>query len=281
MSTAAKVLVVLNVILAAAFLGTAANYLGNQDTWKVKGEAKAKVLMQEIATKDASLSEANTNNGTLSAQLNSANGDRDRAQNEATRLKSHNEQLKEAYSAVAENLGIAQRSVDRMTNTIKAKDEHNDSLQKEVVRQREMIASLTENRDQLNQRLNASELALSRAQSGIKDNDQKIATMAEDLRKAEFSLKFFRERFPGVEAISQPAHSGQILAADNSNNVYVISLGAEDGVKPGFQYMVSRGSQYVGQIVIDDVQNRKAAGRAVRGMSKGSVQVGDTVLSGK
>ncbi len=36
---------------------------------------------------------------------------------------------------------------------------------------------------------------------------------------------------------------GKVIAADEKAKVYVISLGEEDGVKPGFQYAVSRGNE--------------------------------------
>jgi len=38
----------------------------------------------------------------------------------------------------------------------------------------------------------------------------------------------------------QPADSGRILAVKNDANVFVISIGEEDGVQTGSQYMVAR-----------------------------------------
>ena len=281
MSTVAKVLVVLNVALAAAFLGTAANYLGNQDTWRAKHTQDIAELNDKIGIKDGEITDLEGRNSNLGNQLNEANTLRTTAQTESARLSAHNEQLKEAYAALAENHAIAQRSVDRMSNTIKANREMITSLQEEVARQRGVIASVQENRDQLQQILNAKEQALGRSENRNKDHERKLTAAKENLRKSEFALEFFRERFPGVEAISQPPHSGQVLAADGSNNVYVISLGAEDGVKPGFQYTVSRGNEYVATIQIDNVQSKKSSGIAIRSMSKSDVQVGDRVMSGR
>ena len=281
MSTVAKVLVVLNVVLAAAFLGTAANYLGNQDTWRAKNVKDMKAANATIAQRDASISELESTRSSLGGQLTDAQSDRDKAQTENGRLSAHNEQLKGAYSSLAENHGIAQRAMDRMTNTIKANRELITSLQDEVSRQRGMISSIQENRDQLQQILNARDLSLGRSETANKEYEKNLASSAEELRKAQFSLTFFRQRFPGVEAISQPSHNGQVLASDSQNNVYVISLGAEDGVKPGFQYTVSRGDEYVATIQIDNVQSKKSSGTAVRDLSKSDVQVGDSVMSGR
>ena len=85
---------------------------------------------------------------------------------------------------------------------------------------------------------------------------------------------------PGFIASNQPAHSGRILASDNDANVYVISLGEEDGVKAGFQYIVSRGSDYIATIQITDVQAKQSAGRAIKSLSKGAINRGDKVMNG-
>ena len=59
----------------------------------------------------------------------------------------------------------------------------------------------------------------------------------------------------------------------------IISLGAEDGVRPGYRYTVSRGSQYVGMIEITDVQAKQSAGRSIKSLQKIDLQRGDRVMS--
>ena len=79
----------------------------------------------------------------------------------------------------------------------------------------------------------------------------------------------------------QPTHTGSVLAADAEANAYVISLGAEDGVKAGFVYIVSRNDQYVGMLSIDDVQAKQSAGRLLDDLSKGPARRNDTVSNGR
>lgn len=281
MSTVAKVLVVLNVVLAAAFLGTAANYLGNQDTWKAKHAddiaAKDNKIKLHLQTIDAGQKDRNN----LSDQLNIVTKERDEKLVENRRLSQENTGLKEAYTALAQNHTVLTRSADRMSNTIKANRDLITSLQDEVSRQRDAISSIQDDRDQQQQMLNSTQLSLSRAQTANKEDEKKLAGLSEQLRQAQFQLKYFNERFPGVSAMSQPAHSGRILRADGTNNVYVLSLGAEDGVKPGFQYIVSRGDKYIATIQIEDVQSKKSAGTAVSNMSQEDIQIGDTAMSGR
>ena len=66
--------------------------------------------------------------------------------------------------------------------------------------------------------------------------------------------------FSGRVASSALAERGQVLAADNSANVYVISLGAEDGIKTGDRFDVVRDGVRIGAVKITDVQAKQAAG---------------------
>ena len=62
-------------------------------------------------------------------------------------------------------------------------------------------------------------------------------------------------------------------------HVAIISLGAEDGVKPGHRYTVSRGSTYVGTLEITDVQAPQSAARSTKNLEKSNLKRGDRVKS--
>ena len=275
MSTLAKILVVVNLLLAVGFLASASSYLGNQDTWAHKYRTAEQAHELERKTLQEQLDEAQNEKKNLDAQLRAANAAKAKAETEAGRLVSENDNLKAAYNTLAENHSVMARTVDRMTNTLNANRDLISTLQDTMSTQRDQIASLQESRNQGTQILNAKELALDRAQSTVKQLEQQLADAAEKIRVQEFALGVFRTRFPGVEVASQPPHSGKVLSVNGSSAV-VVSLGAEDGVRPGFLYMVSRGGTYIGDLQIDDVQSKKSAGFVV-GDTKGPIQAGDDI----
>ena len=49
MSVVAKILVVLNLVLAIVFLGMASTFLGQQESWKVRHDTQVKEMGDEIA----------------------------------------------------------------------------------------------------------------------------------------------------------------------------------------------------------------------------------------
>ena len=108
----------------------------------------------------------------------------------------------------------------------------------------------------------------------------RISDLEDQVRSAELALQSVQARMPGLEvAVEQPAHQGRVIAADADANIAIISLGAEDGVKPGFRYTVSRGSDYITTIEITDVQAKQSAGRSLRDLEKSPVRQGDRVMS--
>ena len=61
MSVVAKILVVLNLVLAIVFLGMASTFLGQQESWKVRHDAKVKEMGDEIAKWKQNYDSVNTN----------------------------------------------------------------------------------------------------------------------------------------------------------------------------------------------------------------------------
>ena len=279
MSTVAKVLVVLNLVLAVAFLGFASSYLGHQDTWKKKLETAQAAHQLEVESKDERITQLRNDKASQAQVINTVREERNTAQTAAQELRAEVANHKEAFDSVAGNLTRATRAVETMTKTITANRNLIDSLQQDATQLREALNSVQNDRDAKIQALNARQLQLNNETEARKDLEGKLEDASEALRKMEFTLAWYKKRFPGADASGQPAHGGRILAARPDANVYVISLGAEDGVKAGFQYIVSRGSDYVGTIQIEDVQAKQASGKALRSLLKGKIQRGDAVMN--
>ena len=72
MSTVAKILVVLNLVLAVAFLASASSYLGNQDTWHNKYNDVVKAKDLEIKTLKGQLDQEKAEKANFSRQAGEA-----------------------------------------------------------------------------------------------------------------------------------------------------------------------------------------------------------------
>jgi hypothetical protein len=275
MSTLAKILVVVNLLLSVGFLASASSYLGNQDTWAHKLKVAEQRHQDQHNQDRARIDDLAQQVGVSDANVRAANAAKAKAETENARLLSENANLTASFNSLSENHSVLARTVDRMTNTLNANRDLISTQQDTMATQREQIAALQESRNQGTQILNAKELALDRAQQLVTQLEAQLGSANEKIRTQEFSLATFRERFPGVEVASQPPHSGKVLSV-NGTSAVVVSLGAEDGVRPGFLYMVSRGGTYIGDLQIDDVQSKKSAGFVV-GSAKSPIQAGDDI----
>lgn len=279
MSTVAKILVVLNLGLAAVFLGSASNYLGQQDNYFTQLETEQKAHT-------ASKEQASTIEAGLNARLRAANNDltasrveRTKAQTESQRITQEVTHLREAYNQAAANATVATRTVGQLTNSLNAAKDQNSALQQDNNQLRTNLLKAQQDRDAKVAMVNALQLQLENETKARSALDARMTDSQEDNKRMGFELSYYKGKFPGLVASAQPAHTGRVLAVDNDANVIVISLGEEDGVKPGFQYLISRGSGYVATIQIRDVQAKKAAGFAVKDMSKGKINLNDKVTS--
>ena len=281
MSTVAKVLVVLNLVLGFVFLGSAASYLGHQDHWKNKHDAVTTKLTADIAVKDQQIDNLGTEVNRLTGDLTSSNQAKDEAEQARSLLAKQLEDLKAAYNTLASDNTKLTSAYARFGATIDALKTQNEKLQEQRIAQNEDITRLRQERDAANDNAHALQLQLDNETATRKGYEGQIATLEENLKRANFELRAYKDQYPGgIQGTPQPAHRGQILAADNDANVYIISLGAEDGVKAGFQYVVSRGGQYIATIQITDVQAKQSAGRAIKSLSKGAINRGDKVMNG-
>ena len=279
MSTVAKILVVLNLALAVFFLASASNYLGQQDTFKkqLTDEKAAHNTTREL--KDSEIVDLRGRLQSAGQEINKLQQEREVAKAENSRISSEITHLREAYNQLSENATRAQRAVDQLTNSLNASRDMNGALQSDNNNLRDNLKSAQEDRDAKVAMVNSLQQQLRNETEKGKGLEAQLSDAQDANKRQGFELRYFKEKFPGMTAGSQPAHSGRILAANNDANVYVISLGEEDGVKAGFQYIVSRGAEYVATIQINDVQAKQAAGSAVKALSKGGIQRGDSVMN--
>jgi len=68
---------------------------------------------------------------------------------------------------------------------------------------------------------------------------------------------------------------GKVVAVDKKLGLVIINVGQLHGVKAGHSFIVFRGSNYVGKVIVDEVFPGTSAARYEHGSMKGDVEVGD------
>jgi predicted RNase H-like nuclease (RuvC/YqgF family) len=280
MSTVAKILVVLNLGLAFFFLASASNFLAQQEDYSNQLTVEKKHHEDDNSTKDAKIAELTQAVKNATHDTQSAQRERDDAQKENGRMSEELTHLRDAFDSTLANATLAQRTVDQLTNSLSAAKAANKALQDDNNNLRTNLRQAQEDRDKKVESVNALQQQLANETEKSKGLEEQLSKAQETIRHQGFVIAYYKDKFPGLTPSAQPAQTGRILAVNNKDNVYVISLGEEDGVKAGFEYIVARGSEYVATIQITDVQAKKAAGRALKALSKGDIHLNDMVMSG-
>jgi chromosome segregation ATPase len=282
MSTVAKIFVILNFILAAVLLGSAAAFLGHHDNWKVKHDKVVVTKDAEIGNLTKLLNEEKGNVKALQANLNQAGDERNLAREKADALQTAYEQIKKSYDELNASLANQSKSLQVAQGTIASGRTLVDQLQQERQTLIDNLTKAAEERAAAIKMQNQLELNLEQLTMQLQDTQAKLASSDGDLQRTRFRLESILRSNPGIDkGAEQPAQTAKVLAADNGANIVVISLGAEDGVKEGFRYTLSRGSQYVATIQITNVQAKQSAGKVMTGMSKSAVVPGDDAMTAR
>src|SRR5262245_15494916 len=277
MSTVAKVFVVLNFLLAVVFLGSAAAMLGHSDNWKAKHDKKSQEFTDAQTAWNTERITITGERDKLASEKNKSDSDKNAAVAEAAALRTNLDSLQKSHNDLAASLAASTRALQVAQSTIQNGRTLVDDLQKE---RQGLIDNLTQARTQMDAAVkmqNQLELNLNDLQRQHQDSLAKLSSTETSLKHANFEIAQWKSAYPGAgPGTEQPDQSGRVLAVDNENNIIVISLGSEDGVKAGYRYTISRGSNYVAQIEITNVEAKQSAGRALP-TSKGPSRPGDDV----
>jgi len=277
MSTVAKILVVVNLVLAGAFLASASNFLGQQENWKTKHDKTEARLEDQIRLTEGKLKESKEQYNAIEVQARATNIDNERLKTEGSQFRSQNDLIKQQFEQSASALERATIALEEAQKTIQAQREMVDGLQSERNTNLDAVRVALAAKEAAVRNLNEKAIQFETLLAGKQALESRIESLKQELNALRLTTQNAIALLPeGADVpLAQPGHMGQILVVDG--DLAVISLGAEDGVKPGFKYMISRGGQYVGELQITDVEAKKSAGRAIRSTKALPLQRGDRV----
>lgn len=281
MSMFAKVMVIVNLVLAVAFLAAAGTLHGAAESWKGQ---YAQLDTQKTQTIQA-----------LEGQLKAAGAEKDQLRTEARALEGRAQAAEAVQKQQADGNANLMRQIETQNgeiqkltaattdnaNAIKAQTDRNEQLMNQNA---QLAADLKQTQEKLTtaddfgaretQRADNAERSLAAAEATNK-------SLTETLDGANTSLTAYQKKFGSLgDAVAvTKAVKGVVQAASSPDDVFVLSVGGKDGVKVGYEFTVSRGDKYVSTIVIDTVFPNHSAGHTKTGMKKMDVQAGDSVAT--
>jgi septal ring factor EnvC (AmiA/AmiB activator) len=272
----AKIMVVVNFILAVAFLAAAGTLLGAAEDYKGKYEAYKKQAEADLKAKEDQVAAAD--NTAKANQDKFVGADKGRAAAEA-QLKV----LSESNQNLAAAFAQLKSSYDKLADAQKDMQGRLTSLNGDLDKVRGDLATSEAGRKEADGKGKALADELARevqnketAEKGLAAASAEQKVLQEQLDAAKTTLaQYMQEKGPLSGGLVMQDVHGVVQAVDNKNDIYVISVGSKDKVEVGYEFTVYRGSEYVSTIVIDRVFPNYASGMTKAGHKKRDVQAGD------
>ncbi len=263
MSTIGRTFSVLNLVLAALFLGWAANTLGSAQDYKGQ-------LEDATAAHDAAIADLNERLAAAQTDGNAQRTAKDQFKNERD---------------------DAQASIDRLTAEVAAKDEENASLRAAVTGidstlqtnmqgKDDAVAAAAAATEKAHEAQNAADEAmraadaaklaqaqaeadLASAMKRIDDQMDDIVRLQGEVTKGETLLAVALDKsgLAASDLHAQPYISATVMKAiyDVAPGMVALQVGKSDGVKKGYTFEISRGAQYKGRVKVTQVHDNQCS----------------------
>jgi hypothetical protein len=186
----------------------------------------------------------------------------------ATAINRQREEIREAKGLLHEN-----------RSRLKEKDGEVQSLKEKLLEQKDRIRKL-EGRIVASGEANRERVqSLERAVEGLKRDQAEGRRQLESYEKIIDTLRRYTP-LSNLHNPDVPKINGKILAIKKVNpTLLLLSVGAAQKVKKGYEFTVYRGREYIGKVVIEDVREEMAGARLIYLKSGETIREGDPVTT--
>jgi hypothetical protein len=289
-SLVAKVFVVLNLVISVTFMVFAMNIWTAQTKWQRMYEQEKKKNVEFIASaqhreRDLSLevlkqTNINTDQKRQNQELRMKfNSERDAKQEALVKLATAEN---EKGMLLAENQEYIRENKRYFDDIVKLKGVVVKQQQAVIVERENAVRSKNEKSEMENE-LNVTKqtlAALTRDKRSIEEDLSLQTSRIERLLKNGVPVAQLLGEDPSA---TQPFISdGRVLGVKPEIHLVMLSIGSQQGVKPGYQYTVKRGDQYITKVQVEKVYPDMSSARYVDGLMNKEgreVEINDEVIT--
>jgi len=271
LSTLTKILIVLLTIASIFLCGIMVTYVANADNYKQKYD-KLYVDLQDAVQKRRAVETQ------LKEEIEKADQQKKELNDNIASLNLKIQQLEANLNEAEREKALLLKRVDSFASIVEGFTKTNDQqgllLNNTIARLKTVEADLIKEQSQHKEtsRLLFEKIAI------IKTLEEKDKRLLEENAELQTKLDQFLRQYGKVLAPATPVTpvtakakpaapptreislKGQITAVDLKNSLAEISIGTAHGVKEGMKFHVTRGDQFICDIVILDVEPEKAIG---------------------
>jgi uncharacterized protein (DUF342 family) len=252
MSSIGKVFVIVNLVLAVFVLGAAGALLKRTDVTTQQARDAQASLQTAKADLDQARSDFAERERALTAdksklqqEKDSADVERQTAENRAVKLEADNQQLRDDVSKINGSLQAFQSSFSTTEQRVQELTEANSQLRQQMMDAKELA--------------NTAEKTRGDAEKLAQDSERKLGDLQMELDKAKGDLSTANKlvevaKAAGVDVknvMAMPRIDAQVAEVDEQYGFVVLDKGKKDNVERGFTFDVHRDGEYLGRVKVD------------------------------
>lgn len=279
MSTLSKVFVVLLLVVSLVYLGISATLFEQRIDLMKKYELErgrhADTIKQRdlvIAHYKADIEQSKREILVREDEVRRLNQELRDNQERLTRAMTDIDDLKTQLQQLNVRLGEA---IDHL----KAATRYAEELRKKLEETTSDANAARAERDQALYEMQTAKRQLDIANKDLGDLERQHVELAKELDKLKLMIDEMVKA--GIDVTAIAAHDvpknikGHVMAVSDQFNVAVLSVGADDGVKMGYPFTISRGDKFVAKATVDSVERDWCTVHWEPTMAKGPVMIND------
>jgi uncharacterized FlaG/YvyC family protein len=283
MSPIGRILIVVNLLLAAAFLGWASNALNTSTNYKQQLEDLEETSQAEKAELDSRLAQANAQ---LEQQRTKAATETQRADENAVKVQSLQTDLDEARADNDALRGEVTGMNSRLDDLARSVDASTERAAQEAAAARDAISA----RDDAEDAQREAERAQADAEKRASDLARTVETLNGRIDGLNDELGTANNRLDAVAAMTGiniadvmdvPPLNKDVIAVnmDLAPGFVSINAGSGDGVRRGMVFQIYRGATYKGEVRVESVTEGACAAVVTTSVDGTQIMTGDSATT--
>jgi hypothetical protein len=276
MNQVARVFVVINLFLAAGFLMAAATFLKQTTNWKVLHGESVSERERTVTSKDAEIAK-------LRSEIATYNSDLQQSRNKVSSLEQDKSDLSTRLKSAEDGKATAEQSTEREQGAVRIAASAVEAMKGEIAKLAEQVDRYKSDAVAAQKERDAAVTAKADAEK-LKDESERTGHGLEDTIKQlnlritglESTLATYTGTYPPPVAKDQAVVEGTVIRYDPARNVVEINRGRKHNVTIGHQLDIVRGSNYIGEVLIDSVLDETSIGHVSLKNLGRQPQSGDT-----
>jgi multidrug efflux pump subunit AcrA (membrane-fusion protein) len=284
MSTIGRVFIVINLVLAGAFVFIAGTFLQQHTDWKQRHDDKVAEAAVEKRTLEDQLAVARDRQQVADRELRSITDLLEKNERGLAETKQENDYFKTTLTEQGAKLSALTSHSTTMADAIaRATADSKQAL--------DLAMQATQEKQQALNEKEAAESSLSDArreigdlESKIADQNDQIASLAQNSKEKDLLLEAIKIKIPGVltSGFAQPSLRGVVDQASASSKICTVRIThnpAEAEIKPGYTLAIYRDGTYKAEALITEVQGDMVFCTVTKMVDGASVSAGDAAAT--